>query len=435
MEAESVLNQLAGSTGILDRASRPASAAVGASSRPREILNLRLLLVWTMVLVSVISWRSDTYYSGGLDPVVVAKAALSVLALGLSFLWLPDVGERRTVRARTVVLVCAYLSLSTLGAWAAGPVFASLVLAVRVLVILVVVLLVMTHPIAEVTRALFVGMVVVGLFCALTGLGSLATRGRLSGGIFPLNPNQIALLLGPPIIWMVWRMLRSSATRLDVIGVVVLSAMTWLTGSRTGLLALLVALVAMLMQARPMPVPAFLSCVAAVPAIGYLVLSTGLVSAYFTRGSATNVTTLSSRTIAWHAAFSAPADFWQHWFGGGIAIKTVAVTGTYWDSQVLDSSWVSGFVQAGWIGLVLLGLWCVTTLVAAFRLPRPWRMLWSAMALYCIVRSTMSSGLVDAHVLFVTMVVCSLAIESMPPTGKLAQDDDRRPARTPALAG
>jgi O-antigen ligase/polysaccharide polymerase Wzy-like membrane protein len=384
-----------------------------------------------MVLVGVISWRSDVYYSGGLDPVVAAKAALSLVALALAFLALSETPIRRPVGARTVSLIAVYLVVSMLGAWATGSLMSSAVLSTRVVIIgLVVILVMVAYPMADVVETLLTAMVVVGLFCSITGVGSVLGGGRLTGGLFPINSNQIALLFGPPTIALVWRLLRGAGTRLDLVGVLVFSGLTWLTGSRTGLLALLVAIVVLVLQARPLPVGAFLACIAAVPVIAYLVISTGLVSSYFERGDAASVTTLSSRTIAWDAAFNTPKDFWQQWFGGGLAVKTVGVSGTYWDTQVLDSSWVSAFVQAGGIGIVLLGLWALTTLVAAFRMQPPWRALWTGVVVYLLVRSFLSSGMIDAHVLFVVMFVASVATERV----SRQVDDGVLPARVRGTA-
>ena len=377
-----------------------------------DLARIRLVLIWTMLLVGVISWRSDVYYEGGLDPVVMAKALLSMTALGLAAAAAAGATPRRPVGARTVVLVGIYLAVTLVGAWADHSPMASTVLAVRVLVIAVaVVLVVVAHPMEEVVWGLCVGMAVVGLLCVVTGAGSVASGGRLTGGLFPVNPNQIALLFGPPTIALLWRLLRGVGGTLDVLGVLAFSAITLLTGSRTGLLALLVAVVLLVFQARPLPVGAFVASVAAIPVIGYLVISTGAVSNYFGRGGSGNVTTLSSRTIAWQSAFSTPTDFWQHWFGGGLAVKTVSVTGTYWNTQVLDSSWVSAFVQGGMLGMILLGLWSLWTLVAACRCPAPWRAFWTATVVYVIVRSLLSSGLIDAHALFVVMFVASVATE------------------------
>lgn len=411
VEVEPALTIMVPATTVPDRSPAGQSAAPRSASWS-DAAGIRLVLTWTMLLIGVISWRSDAYYEGGLDPVVVAKAGLTLVALGVAAVAAAGSTTRRPVGARTVVLVGAYLSVTLVGALSGAAPMPSAVLAVRVLVLAAAVIcIVIANPMDAVVRTLCAGMSVVGLICAVTGVGSVLSGGRLTGGLFPVNPNQIALLFGPPIIYAVWRLLRGIGSVFDLCCAVAFSGLTLLTGSRTGLLALLVAIVALVLQARPLPVGAFIACVAAIPLIAYLVVSTGAVSSYFVRGDSANVTTLSSRTIAWNAAFSGPTDFWQHWFGGGLAVKTVNVTGTYWSTQVLDSSWVSAFVQGGILGIVLLGAWALWSLGAAFRCTPPWRWFWSAAALYAIVRSLLSSGLIDAHVLFVVMLVASLATE------------------------
>ena len=104
-------------------------------------------------------------------------------------------------------------------------------------------------------------------------------------------------------------------------------------------------------------------------------------------------------------------DSWRGLFGRGLAAKTVDVSGAYWNTQVLDSSWVSAFVQGGFVGLVLLVLWVLVTAWDTVRTARAGRPLWVALAAYCLVWSFTASGLLDASVLFILMAVTSLASE------------------------
>ena len=60
-------------------------------------------------------------------------------------------------------------------------------------------------------------------------------------------------------------------------------------------------------------------------------------------------------------------DVRQTWFGQGLAQKKISVAGQWWDTQLLDSSWISAVVQGGYLGVglvVVLGAW--TVINAAF---------------------------------------------------------------------
>ena len=78
---------------------------------------------------------------------------------------------------------------------------------------------------------------------------------------------------------------------------------------------------------------------------------TTLIASVFTRGGSEDLSNLSNRTIAWEAAGDMDRDGWQRWFGQGLAQKEISVPGQWWDTQMLDSTWVSALVQGGYLGL------------------------------------------------------------------------------------
>jgi hypothetical protein len=402
---------------------------VGAKRVRRPTSTRRLYVVWILLLASLISWRSGTYYSGGLDPTVIAKALLSVLALALGI----DAAVRANPRARlghrTMTILAVYLVATLFGADASGSLLASTVLAIRLLIVAAAICCIMiAYPLADVIRIAMVSMVVVGLACVATGLGSLAQR-QVSGT--PVGPNDLARLFGPPAIWLTWRMVNGATRTITVVAVVGLIGLTVLTGSRTGLVALLVGVIIVLVSAPRLPVGGFLALMAVLPGLFYIVFMTGTLSHFAGRGTGTGgVTTLNSRTIAWSAAFSAPGDFWKHWFGGGLAVKTVAVSGTYWSTQVLDSSWVSAYVQGGIIGITVMGVYALTALVAALRAARPLRALLAALVVYALIRSGLENGLLDSYLLFVVMLIPSLASEV-----RSVQPPVDQPVARPAVDG
>lgn len=374
----------------------------------------RLYLVWILLLASLLSWRTGTYYSGGLDPTVAAKALLSLIALGVCVDSAVRARPRARLGPRTLALVLIYIAATMFGADANGTLLASTVLAVRLLIVLAAVSCIMiAYPLADVIRTAMISMALAGIVCAASGIGSLA-HGRLTGGLIPVQPNQLAMLFGPPVVWLVWRLVHGTSRPMLVVALFSLLGLTWLTGSRTGLIALLVAVIIVLLSAPRLPVGGFLALLAIVPGLFYVVLFTGTLTQFVNRDGSGNVATLSSRTIAWNAAFSAPADFWQHWFGGGLAVKTVAVSGTYWNTQVLDSSWVSAYVQGGVVGITVMGLFALTAIAAAIRTARPMRALLLALIMYALIRSGLENGLIDSYVLFVAMLIPTLATELRP---------------------
>ena len=98
----------------------------------------------------------------------------------------------------------------------------------------------------------------------------------------------------------------------------------------------------------------------------------------------------------------------QTLLGKGLSTKTIPVAGQMWQTQVLDSSWVSAFVHAGILGVVIAGVLIVYTATRAARIPRPDKDLWLALLTLVVARSVFESGLVEASVSFVVLMVVSL---------------------------
>jgi hypothetical protein len=392
------------------------SAPAVTVTRPAQetaAVRWQVTVVWAVLLVSLLTWRTGAYYSGGLDPVVAAKGLLVLVGLAISFNMLRRLGARNLIGVTSVVLVTSYLVITVIGALAQGGAFASLVLAVRVgLVAVTVACLVVTLAKDVILDTLCNTLTGLALLLALTG--TTAGTGRLQGRLLPVSPNQLALLMGPPILMSLWRILQGRARRFEALLLTLLVALTLFTGSRTGLLGLLLSVFILVVMAPRVSTGTFLGVGLGFPAAFYVVAFTPVVSHYFTRQGEGKITTLNSRTIAWESAFSGGKSFWEQWFGGGLAIKTVAVTGTYWDTQVLDSSWVSAYVQAGALGMVLLGIWALATLWRSATSPLPQRSMLLALAAYVLVRSFLENGLLDAFALNVMMLVPALLAEARP---------------------
>ena len=382
-----------------------------APEPPREPSVGYLYVAVVAAVLCTVSWRRGVYFTGGLDTVVAAKGALGAVALLLSVYCWRRGPARAELGVRTIGFAAAYLLATCLGGWQLGTLVPSMIVAVRVAMLLAALaFLLVAFGARRLVTALIGTLLAVAAVSIATGVGS-AREGRLSGGLPPLLHNELAFMCAGGVLLVVHRALESKASRWEVSGAAVLLGTVWLTGSRTGAAALAVAVLVMVVQARRFSVPAFIAMVAAVPAAAFVLLTTSVVSGMFLRGGSENVMTLSSRTIAWRAAFDMDVSAWQRWFGGGLTMKHIPVSGQYWDTQLLDSSWVSTLVQGGRIGLALSVLWFLTTVVAACRTPRPWRLLWLGALTLVGIRSILESGVFDASPSFLVFALVGLATE------------------------
>ena len=389
----------------------------------------RPLTASLLMIGSTVSWRSGIYYSGGADPVVVLKGVLSVAALVIAYGAAQTASPKRELGTRSFWLLGIYLVSSLFGASATGNFVASGVLALRLAILAATVFfLLRACDRLEVVSCLVKAMAVFAVVGSVTwlfenvaafgpagwlpGTASLLAHSRLHGSIPALTSNELAFLCATTFLALVWRSLHDQQHRFDIGAMVVFAGMVWLTGSRTGLLALVVALVVMLVQVRRWPVPGFLAGVALVPVLVYAIVGAGLLSSYFNRGGSASVGTLSNRTVAWSAATHLYDTFWGQAFGSGLSVKQIPVAGQWWNVQILDSSWVSALVQAGLVGLILLGIWTVWNVAGATLIPRPDRLILLSLLVFIVSRSALESGLLDATPAFCLFFAISLSGES-----------------------
>ena len=366
------------------------------------------------MVFATVSWRPDTLYSGGLDPVVMAKALLALVALTVAWNAHEQRNTPQPIRTLPVWFLLAYLGIATFGAWSTGDMFPSFVLAVRVLILgLIVLALARSFPAEELVRSWFSALITVALLSAVTGLPSLAS-GRLRGGIPPLHPNELATLCGLASIGVCWLVLQDRARGRHVFLLVVLLGLVWASGSRTSLAAVMLGFVVMLVQARRLNRSSTVGVAFAAGALVYVSLATDVFGSFFGRGGSESITTLSSRTIAWSAAFSYSDSAWVRLMGAGLAKKEIPVVGQYWETQVLDSSWISALVHAGRVGMVLLAVWFVWTFATSLTGPRDRRMLFTGLLAYLLMRSFLESGLVDSSTAFITFFMVSVLAGATP---------------------
>jgi len=369
------------------------------------------LLALLLVVAGSVAWRRGEVFAGGVDPVVAAKALVSLLALGLAALLDARRGTGRRVGTASLVALAVLLTASVLGAAEHGTLLPSAVVAVRVALLAVTVrLLVRALGAQEVLVATVWACGVVGGLAALTGLPSIA-EGRLFGGIPPLNPNEIALLAGIVLLGAAWPALLGQGRPAHAVVATAALGVLWLTGSRTSLaVALLAVLVAAVRLRRPQ-VGLVVGLGAAVTA-GVLVLaSTDLVVSFAERTDASGNSTLDSRFIAWSAALDWADSAWQWAMGAGLSVKLIPVAGQWWNEQLLDSSWVSVFVQAGLVGLLVAAGWVVACARGLRTLPPQLWPLAAGLLCFVVVRSLLESGLFDATPALVVFLTLALAGE------------------------
>jgi O-antigen ligase len=367
------------------------------------------LAVTFLLVASTVGWRRGQYFSGSLDPVVAAKGALSALALALAF-YAAQSAARRRLGTGSVWVLAVVLGCSVFGALTYGTLLASGLVAVRVAVLaLTVLFLLRTATVYEAFSALAVSSGTIGLVAAVSGLPTLSS-GRLSGGIPPLTPNELALLASIVVLFVAWRVVLGETGWLRAAAAVVALGIIWVTGSRTALLMLLLALAVMALHIRRARVGLVTGALVVAAAGSVAVLTTGVLTSFVERNG-TGVSTLESRFIAWRAAGSWADTVWQLAFGGGLSVKIIQVQGQWWNEQPLDSSWVSALVQSGLLGLLVCAGWALWVLRGALRAPYPHRVLFLGVALYVLGRSLLESGLFDATPAFLAFFAVSLLAE------------------------
>lgn len=394
--------------------SSPSPSAVGPGAlwglpKPRLI---GAHIVWLMLMATTIPWRNDVLYEGGADPVVVAKGAISIGAAAIAgVLAYRSRDSLHPIPVSPAIILSAYLMVTVVGGLADGDLAAALVVAIRVLVLLVAVyFLALRYGPKESARSLIHILAIITVAAVTTGLAGDFTR--LAGGFPPLKPNALAFFASVLCVWVMAKTLSGRDSTLDICLVVALLFVVLLTGSRTSLFALVVALVVMIPKATAVSRRAVALFAVALPCLIYLLLGTDVIQSVVMRGGEERLSTLSNRTIAWEAAFAMDRDVWQTWFGQGLAQKMIDVPGQWWDTQLLDGTWVSALVQGGILGLVLVSILSLTTVVRAVWLPRSESAVWLGLAVLTTVRGFLESGLFDSTTAFLIFAITAIGVRA-----------------------
>ena len=393
-----------------------------------------LTALFLLVIVSVIPWRPQAFYAGGVDPVVLAKAAIALVALGGAAALTLYTRHRIPVGLGPAAVLALTLAVSLLGGVVAGNGTATAVLVTRVFIVMATLLLLLTNaPWDRAVAALLTAMSLVAIVAAATGARTLA-GGRLGGGIPEIHPNELAGLAALPLIALVILVLRRGVRAGPVAGIVVLFAIVVATGSRIALVGTLAGAIVALITNGVRRRGVLYALLAFVPLVYAVVVFTGVVDGLASRGgTSAESTALDSRLTGWQVVLGWDWTSWERWLGVGLSVKEVAVQEKWRSSQVLDSSWVSLLAQAGLVGVVLVGLlvaWCLVTAVTAGSR----RGLVLPLLTMFVIRTFTESGMVDSAMPFVLFVTLSAVLTRRSRHGDRPPPDDR-PRIHPRQAG
>jgi O-antigen ligase len=373
-----------------------------SAHHPSQARSVAVGGLYVLLIVSVIPWRSQTIYSGGLDSVVVAKALIAVIALGAAVLLATRTHDRVSVGLGPAGVIGVTLLVSTLGSVLAGNDSATVVLIGRVFMVMATILLLLTAvPWVMSVACLLSAMAIVAVVAAVTGIPTLASSGRLGGGIPEIHPNELAGLAAAPLIGLVILMLRNGVRGWRLAAAAVLLGIAVASGSRTGLLAIVIGIAVAVLVNGIRDRSVLYLLLGALPLAYGIGSFTDVFGNLATRaGSNDTSIALDSRFDAWRVVLGWDWGEWRKWIGLGLSAKKVPVDIKWRDEQVLDSSWASLLAQAGLIGTVLVAallVWCVMTALISSR--RRW--LITPLLVLVIVRSVTESGLVDSATAFI----------------------------------
>lgn len=368
-------------------------------------------LLFFLLLLSVVPWRAATIYEGGVDSVVVGKALVALVTMAAALGLVIRTRVRIPIGLGPAGLISVALLISLLGSLVAGNEAATIVLIVRVFMVMATVLLLLTSVRWYVALgALMAAMAVLGMLAAVTGVGTFLATGRLGGGIPEIHPNEVAGLVGPPIVALVILMLRTRVRLWSIVMAMVLLVILVASGSRTALLGVLVA-IAVAVVTNGIRNRSVVFLLLGILPVAYAVAAfTGVIGGLATRGGSTDTTSaLDSRFDAWRVVLGWDWSAWEKWIGLGLAVKKVKVDIQYRDEQVLDSSWASLLAQAGLIGTALIAAviaWCVIAAVVS----RSRRGAVLPLLVLLVMRSVTESGLLDSAVPFILLMVIATVL-------------------------
>ncbi|WP_243076168.1 O-antigen ligase [Microbacterium sp. SS28] len=418
----------------MTRTERPA-ADHGDARHPTRHRLVIVGVLFVLVILSVIPWRSDTIYQGGVDAVVIGKAVIALITLAGAVTLSVHTKVRIPIGLGPAGVLCGVAVIALLGAVVAGNGLATLVLVVRIMIAMTTVLLLLSSVRWEFALGGLMGaMALWAVVAAATGVASFPEKGRLGGNIPEIHPNEVAGLAGAPLVALVVWILRTRTRPWRVALAILLFTIVVASGSRTALLGVIIAIVVAFIVNGVHDRAVVYLMLLTLPVAYAIAFFTGVIEGLVTRSGSTDATSaLDARFDAWRVVLAWDWQSWQKWIGLGLSVKKIQVDIRWRDEQVLDSSWASLLAQAGLIGTILVAgllVWCLISALASSS--RRGALL--PLLVLLVLRSTTESGLVDSAVPFILLLVIATLLshrsrhrEEFSRPGHEYEDSRRRP--------
>jgi hypothetical protein len=313
-------------------------------------------LAWLTLIVASIPWDVQNSGGAGLNSGADLVKSAAVLAASAVAVWFRDRSER--MRGLTLLLLGYGVTVATTSTLIDAEAGAAMLRAVRLLVTVVAVACLCTTLGGRRQLSLFAGtastMAIVALIARLLGLGA-EREGRLAGLLPPMHPNQLGSIAAIAFVIILMRVAERPSIRYYAVLLLLLVCIA-ASGSRTAIIAVMVSSIFTLLTAGLRRL-GFVCLWLVATVLTFLALfgSLGVVRGVMDRnGQAVFDLSFTGRTNAWSAAASMERSVGEVAIGSGLTAKSVEVYGFAWDSQVLDSTWFSAYVEAGVVGCTLL---------------------------------------------------------------------------------
>jgi len=221
---------------------------------------------------------------------------------------------------------------------------------------------------------------------------AFSTQGRLSGTLWPIPATQVAHLAAAAggvtaLLWMCGVITTRKAAPLVALAAAILVA----THTRTALAGVTVGMTVAIVSLFLGNARVRRTTVAAVLVGGTLVaLFAGQIASWLARGqTADEASQLTGRTKVWDAVFATPRTTSQQIFGSGLSNQS-------YNGLPIDSTWVSAYVDQGWLGALTYATVILLILVITLMMPRgPDRAISLFLVTYLVVDSITESTLVS----------------------------------------
>ena len=246
------------------------------------------------------------------------------------------------------------------------------------------------------------GTVLVG--AVLAPGAAFSYNGRLTGGLWPIPPTQVAhyaaVLLGCTVVLWFGGAVRGRTALLTLFaaGAALVGAQT-----RTALIAMAVGLVVagasmFIGHARVRRTFTLLGVLAAVVAIFFAPLITN----WFWRGQTVEeAAELTGRTKVWSEIFGLQRPWLEQVFGSGLTNKS-------FNGLPIDSNWLAVYLDQGWFGILIDAALLLVLIIAVLTHPRGVRRATALfLVAYCLVASITETGLGDASPYLLNLVVAA----------------------------